>query len=129
MDGVDRTSEATRLYATMLQAHTEGFGEPTEEHKRYLWGLALQVVGRERLRLKYGLMRPGAAVAREFHGRGYAVGHRDRSDEPSWVAVQWESHWLPEDEAERDAVLEQHETEKQAEERRRVELHKRWYGS
>lgn len=90
-----QNAPATRLYASMLDAHTGRFGPPEHDQKRYLWGLAQEVAHREQLTLKYGVKEPGAAVpGRESIARGYAVGHIERTGSGE-LWMRWESRWMP----------------------------------
>ncbi|WP_150460366.1 hypothetical protein [Nesterenkonia ebinurensis] len=68
--------ERTRPYGTMLQARTDAFGAPPAEQKRYLWGLAGELVECEQLRIVSGTKFPGSTgPTREILTRDPAVAH------------------------------------------------------
>lgn len=102
---VKHTAEATRLYKTMLDRHTDLHGEPDDAMRRYLWDQAKNLVEEQKLKLYYGVMGVKSAVGQELIGRAYAHSHVKTSPWPVWVAVQWRSGWQPEDPAERQRVL------------------------
>lgn len=82
----------------MLRAHTEANGEPPRDHKRYLWGLAKQVVADEDLRLLYGVRQDHLRQVIPSHpgkSRGWAQSVIERTGEGQ-IHIKWESHWRPE---------------------------------
>lgn len=91
-------SEETRLYRTMLQAHTERLGEPSPEQRRYLWGLAREVVAREELRLVYAVAQETSTyLPKEILDPHLAQDELAQRGDGWWIEARWKGRWAPVD--------------------------------